>query len=74
MLFNPSTRRTASWDSQENAFLGGVYGYTLPSDWVVSCVAERNKLRQWAALIQKFSRVENAVRVERTLERTMQFT
>gem|GEM_PF-2957171 len=42
LLFNPSTRRTAIWDLQGNAFLGGIFGPTLPAGWVVACVADVN--------------------------------
>ena len=42
LLFNPSTRRTAIWYLQGNAFLGGTFGPTLPTGWVVACVADVN--------------------------------
>src|SRR6266496_2169741 len=42
LLFNPSTRRTAIWNLQGNAFLGGVDGPTLPAGWMVVYVADVN--------------------------------
>jgi hypothetical protein len=42
LLFNPSTRRTAIWNLRGNAFLGGVYGPTLPAGWKVVYVADVN--------------------------------
>ena len=42
LLFNPSTRRTDIWNLQRNAFLGGVYGPTLPAGWMVVYVADVN--------------------------------
>ena len=32
-LFNPTTRQTAIWYMNNNAFAGGAYGPTLPSGW-----------------------------------------
>jgi uncharacterized protein YkwD len=42
LLFNPSTRRTAIWYLQGNAFLSGAYGPTLPAGWAVAGVADFN--------------------------------
>ena len=43
LLFNSSTRKTAIWNLQGNAFLNGVYGPTLPAGYTVACVADVNR-------------------------------
>jgi hypothetical protein len=33
LLYNPSTRRTAIWYLNNNTFIRGAYGPTLPTGW-----------------------------------------
>ena len=42
LLFNASTRRTAVWNLQGTAFLGGAFGPTLPVGWTVVTTADVN--------------------------------
>jgi FG-GAP-like repeat len=42
LLYNASTRRTAVWYMNNNVFLGGAYGPTLPAGWNVVDVADFN--------------------------------
>jgi hypothetical protein len=42
LLYNASTRRTAIWYMNNNAFAGGVFGPTLPAGWNVIDVADFN--------------------------------
>ena len=42
LLYNASTRRTAVWYMNNNVFLGGAYGPTLPAGWQVIDVADFN--------------------------------
>jgi hypothetical protein len=43
VLYNGSTRQTAVWYMNNNAFAGGVYGPTLPVGWNVIDVADFNR-------------------------------
>ncbi len=61
LLFNPSTRRTAIWNLQGNAFLGGVYGPTLPAGWKVVYVADVNLDRKPDYVLFNASRRQTAV-------------
>ena len=40
LLYNVSTRRTAVWYMNDNVFLGGAYGPSLPAGWLVIDVAD----------------------------------
>jgi FG-GAP-like repeat len=42
VLYNASTRRTAVWYVNNNVFIGGAYGPTLPAGWQVVDVADFN--------------------------------
>ena len=42
LLYNASTRRTAVWYMNNNVFLGGAYGPTVPAGWQVVDVADFN--------------------------------
>src|SRR6266404_2985290 len=43
LLFNSSTRQTAIWYLNNNAFVSGAYGPTLPAGWMVAGVADFNR-------------------------------
>jgi hypothetical protein len=42
LLYNVSTRRTAVWYMNDNVFVTGAYGPTLPAGWLVIDVADFN--------------------------------
>jgi hypothetical protein len=42
VLYNGGTRQTAVWYMNNNVFLGGAYGPTLPADWNLIDVADFN--------------------------------
>jgi FG-GAP-like repeat len=43
LLYNSSTRQTAVWHSNNNVFIGGAYGPTIPVGWRVIDVADFNR-------------------------------
>src|SRR4029077_4036760 len=43
LLYNGSTRRTAIWYMNNNAFVSAAYGPTLPVGWTVAGVADFNR-------------------------------
>jgi hypothetical protein len=42
LLYNASTRQTAVWYMNNNIFVGGGYGPTLPAGWLLLNVADFN--------------------------------
>ena len=42
VLYAPATRQTAIWYLNNNVFVGGVFGPTLPVNWRVASVADFN--------------------------------
>jgi hypothetical protein len=42
VLYSPATRQTAIWYLNNNVFVGGVFGPTLPVNWRVVGVADFN--------------------------------
>jgi elongation factor P hydroxylase len=43
VLFKPSTRQTALWYMNNNAYLRGAYGRTLPAGWIMVDAADFNR-------------------------------
>ena len=43
LLYNSSTRQTAVWHLNNNAFIGGAFGRTLPAGWRVMDAADFNR-------------------------------
>jgi hypothetical protein len=43
LLYNPSTRQTAVWYLNNNVFIGGAFGLTLPVGWRVIDAADFNR-------------------------------
>jgi len=42
VLYNASTRQTATWYLNNNVFAGGAFGPTLPSGWGLAAVGDFN--------------------------------